>query len=1154
MQAFGKYEILEELGRGGFATVYRARDTKMEREVALKVITGTFATEKSYVQRFQQEERIAANLRHPNIVPVYDFGEVDSAFYIAMALIGEGRTLRDLLDEQAPLTLAEALPLLTPLAAALDYLHHQDPSLVHRDVKPSNVLLEATDGSHWIVLTDFGLVRSLQASTELTQSGSILGTPAYLAPEQADPKQWGEITTLVDIYALGVVAYEMFTGRPPFKGATPAVLHSHAYESPPPPQELQSDLGEDLSTVLLQALRKPPAERYPSAGAFIAALQKVADTRSKEAQQDATLHQLETQAQEFLEAGEWLEALDRCTQMVRLDPDRPAALRMLTTAKLGLDQERAEVVNRRRLAKRYDEGLESSAAEQWESAVNAFEFVAEYDPNFRDVQERLDQVRDEVRYIQWYEEGVSHANAGRWDEACRIWIDLLRERPNYRDGEAISQLLDTADALLNYQGAVKVSSQQQQKNAKRIREALTLYDDLAAAMDGEDWEEAVRLGKRLSTIMFAELNWDLDHLQIWLSRAQSELQKQTIPWTVDLNNQIFGQMLVVKDYLLLNVLLKDDPSMQRSELLALGLTAGRTRWSKHLRYAIVSGLAADPNGLTLVSTVSTDLLRGDAALLALGESGDERWRWQPGVQRISAPALVDNKVWITVDSSTLVIIDAVTGSEISRTDLDVSPSSSAPTVKNDIAYVPCRGPHLIAIDSDGHIRWRFDYEDKAMPWLEEPPVIIGDILFAALSNGIMLAISIDDGSLVWSSNVGPKNKPSSPIATDGKRLYIGVRDGLRAIFPGNGDELWSISTERRIEAAPIVVGDVVYAACHDHYLYALDAETGRNLWQYQVEQRIEVSPALATCGDSRAPCAIIADRGGKLTAVARPLSAAEHESAGNWREAVSYYLELGKSTQAAKLYERLGEISEAAKLWIQLDRYERAADLFESIGDWQRAAKLWRDMGRPFREAEALEGYAKSLEDTNCSLEERANAWRTAAEAFQFEGEMERETVCRKEIARCLHQPIIALNIEHAGLVLNAWSQLKLAVKNEGYGSANNLKIHAIGEQFEGQVTNVYRIKKLRKGRRRVKTLDARPLQHGERVPLHLIIEYSNMDGEIRTYEQTVYVTVASLESNRGAGQVLNIDTTGGTAIIGDVDIRDGDFIGRDKASDTKST
>ena len=202
----GKYEILEEIGRGGFAVVYKARDTELDRVVALKVIHSV-PGEAAFAQRFRQEARIAADLRHPNIVPVYDFGDADGALYLAMALIGQGHTLRDLLTEQAPLSLERVLPILAQLADALDYIHGRSPPLTHRDVKPANVLLEGEGDNLWVVLTDFGLVRSMEASTELTKSGTILGTPAYMAPEQANPKL-GEVSPAADLYALGVVVYE----------------------------------------------------------------------------------------------------------------------------------------------------------------------------------------------------------------------------------------------------------------------------------------------------------------------------------------------------------------------------------------------------------------------------------------------------------------------------------------------------------------------------------------------------------------------------------------------------------------------------------------------------------------------------------------------------------------------------------------------------------------------------------------------------------------------------------------------------------------------------------------------------------------------------------------------------------------------------------
>jgi serine/threonine protein kinase/formylglycine-generating enzyme required for sulfatase activity len=445
----GKYEILEELGRGGFAVVYRARDAQMGREVALKVVPSPGAQqEHEFVERFQQEARVAAGLRHPNIVPVYDFGEADGVLYLAMALIGQGRTLRDLLAEQGALPLEQALPILAQLAGALDYLHQHEPPLVHRDVKPANLLLEQRGEGLWAVLTDFGLVRSLQASTGLTRSGTTLGTPAYMAPEQADPDRWGEVTSLTDVYALGVVAYEMLVGRPPFVGKLATVLHAHAYVEPPSPLEAVPGLGDDLSALLLRALAKPPAGRYPTARAFVAALRDLTQARVAAAGQEATLKQLEVQARKSLESGKWLEALNHCVQMIRLAPDHPTAQKMLDTAKEGLDRERAETTVRRRLEERYSDGLQLLDAEKWKEAIAALEEVERANPDFRDVQAKLVQARDELQRAQWYDEAIAHGEAKRWAEACRLWLRVLRGGMDYRDGDAAGRLLEAVEGVI----------------------------------------------------------------------------------------------------------------------------------------------------------------------------------------------------------------------------------------------------------------------------------------------------------------------------------------------------------------------------------------------------------------------------------------------------------------------------------------------------------------------------------------------------------------------------------------------------------------------------------------------------------------------------------------------------------------------------------
>ena len=501
----GRYEILGEVGRGGFSVVYKARDTRMEREVALKVIGGGFVQEPAVVESFQQEARVAADLSHPNIVSVYDSGDADGVLYLAMALIGEGRTLADLLAERAPLTLEQALPILTPLANALDYLHQRD--LTHCDVKPANVLLEDKGDDLWTVLTDFGLMRLFKASTKLTESSTILGTPAYMAPEQADPKQWGEVTPLTDVYSLGAVTYEMLTGHVPFEGQVMAVLHAHAYEQPASPLEFIPGLGDNVSGVLLRALEKPLARRYPSAGTFVRALREIATVHTLTVQRGATLEQLEAETRKLLDAGDWLKALDYCTQMLRLDPDRLATLEMLTEAKDGLDRERAEAVKRRRLEERFAEGVRLLEERKWKEAIVALQEVVEGNPNFRDARKKLALARDETHRAEWYNEAIVHGRAERWAEACRLWVKVLRGRMDYRDGYGALRLLDAAEGLL--------------VQYDLLAEALAHYDALALAVESENWERAVEVGERL-----LQLSPDLSHAQSWLAHARVRLGRQ----------------------------------------------------------------------------------------------------------------------------------------------------------------------------------------------------------------------------------------------------------------------------------------------------------------------------------------------------------------------------------------------------------------------------------------------------------------------------------------------------------------------------------------------------------------------------------------------------------------------------------------------------
>ena len=627
-------------------------------------------------------------------------------------------------------------------------------------------------------------------------------------------------------------------------------------------------------------------------------------------------------------------------------------------------------------------------------------------------------------------------------------------------------------------------------------------------------------------------------------------------WSVELGQPPAGSPLVAGDLVLVPTQ-GPDLSAHRATLHALSPADGSPRWQKAFEYALITGLAtthapAPPDSHTptlfLVALTSTDLLRGEGALVALDATGEEHWRWAPGGQRVSAPALVRsddfsrseeeatevattnlsaelvNEICVTVDARTFVVLDSVNGEERARVRLEASTSLSAPVVADDIAYIPCRGPHLLAVGLDRGKRWHFVAEGGSDAWLDKIPVVVGEHLFTVLSTGAALALRIKDGSQVWRADVGPAGKTLSPPVTDSEWLFVGARDGLHALDLADGREMWAFETPRQIAAAPVIASGVVYAACHDHHLYALDGASGKELWQYEVGRRIEVSPVLASCGEPSIPCILVADQGGNVTAVARPLSAAEYEAAGRWIEAASAYADLGQLAHAAELLEMHGEPLKAAELWKTAGKRTRAALQYEIASAWQQAAEMWAELGQMLKQAEALEAHARSLESTPCSDEVRAEAWAAAAQAFEAEGEIERAAACQREVARCQRQPIITLDVElDKGLMLNAWSRLRFIVRNEGFGPARNLVIRASGDEFEGQVMTTHRITTLRAGRKRTEWLDARPLEYGDSVPLRVRAKYLDHAGEPRSCDHTVHVPVARTEADRGVGGVVSV-------------------------------
>ncbi|MHB1361544.1 MAG: Stk1 family PASTA domain-containing Ser/Thr kinase [Thermoleophilia bacterium] len=260
-----RYEIIRRLGSGGMADVYLARDTQLGREVAIKVLYKRYARDDEFVARFRREAQSAAGLNHPHIVSIYDRGQAEDSYYIAMEYL-EGKSLKDVITDEGPLAPSQAIDYAEQILLALQFAHEHN--VIHRDIKPHNIVIS---GRGQVKVTDFGIARA-GTSPAMTETGSIIGTAQYLSPEQAKGKA---VEQSSDLYSLGVVLYEMLTGRVPFEGENPvAIALKHLSDEPVPPQALVPEIPDNLNSVVMRALAKNPEDRYPSAGNFLADLER----------------------------------------------------------------------------------------------------------------------------------------------------------------------------------------------------------------------------------------------------------------------------------------------------------------------------------------------------------------------------------------------------------------------------------------------------------------------------------------------------------------------------------------------------------------------------------------------------------------------------------------------------------------------------------------------------------------------------------------------------------------------------------------------------------------------------------------------------------------------------------------------------------------
>src|SRR2546421_9109351 len=261
----GRYRVVRKLGSGGMADVYLAEDEELGRRVAIKILNDRHANDEQFVERFRREAKNAAGLSHPNIVSIYDRGEAEGTYYIAMEYL-DGRSLKELIVSRGPAPIPVAIDYARQILTAVRFAHRN--GIVHRDIKPHNVLVDA-EGR--LKVTDFGIARA--GASQMTEAGSIIGTAQYLSPEQA---RGAPVDQTSDLYSVGVVLYELLTGLVPFSGDTPVeIAMKHLSSVPEPPSAKRAEIPRDLDLVVMRALAKDPSERYHSAEEMDADLRRI---------------------------------------------------------------------------------------------------------------------------------------------------------------------------------------------------------------------------------------------------------------------------------------------------------------------------------------------------------------------------------------------------------------------------------------------------------------------------------------------------------------------------------------------------------------------------------------------------------------------------------------------------------------------------------------------------------------------------------------------------------------------------------------------------------------------------------------------------------------------------------------------------------------
>jgi eukaryotic-like serine/threonine-protein kinase len=487
-ERIGKYDIVGVLGQGGMGVVYRARDPRIGRDVAIKTLTEGFSGEAEMLKRFYQEAGQTGNLRHPNIVTVYDFGDEEGLPYIVMEFL-DGEPLDKIIRLKEPLHLGARLDIMEQVCSALAYAHLQ--GIIHRDVKPANVIVQR-DGL--VKLLDFGIARTgpqghQPSDRNMTRTGTLVGTPAYMAPERLRGEPFDGRS---DIFSTGVVLYQLLTGALPFDAEYPAILHQILEQDPPPLANHLSSYPPLLEQVIARALAKDPFERYAHASDMAADLNAVGSQLKIE-----RVAQLFAQAQAAVAAQNYVEARSLLSQLLRLNSQHAEAKQLMA----GVDQYFNLQKTRERIEQLKNAALEALSTRNWEQAIAWLAEAAHLEPENSEVAALLAQANagkqtaEQIQHLMREVETARHS--GNFESARELAAKAADLDPGDTRIVAICKVLDQelAEARRKAQLRTLLHRAQESLSAARLTEAFSAINQAEELAPGD--AELLRLKDEL---------------------------------------------------------------------------------------------------------------------------------------------------------------------------------------------------------------------------------------------------------------------------------------------------------------------------------------------------------------------------------------------------------------------------------------------------------------------------------------------------------------------------------------------------------------------------------------------------------------------------------------------------------------------------------